>query len=162
MEDGGGQADSEKMLYTPEHAERARAIVERLLPHVSPRPEYRELLEILGDSTRWAEAHSLFCDIRGNITLPFEKREKDGLDSLFVYVAENAAKTAYNCSGEPAPFDDDSFDWLLKCEKDFLSAQDSLLDPDTVSQTTSEQVVGFNGEKRGWFASLWTSFRRRG
>jgi hypothetical protein len=48
------------------------------------------------------------------------KAKKEDLESYFVYVAENAAKTAYNCSGSSAPFDHDSFDRLLKCEKHFM------------------------------------------
>ena len=158
------------MTYTAEHAKRALVIVERLLPTVRYQSEYDRLIEILRDSNRWNESHALFSQIRVNITLPFERKKVSGLDSLFVYVAENAAKTAYNCSApsapfdnnNPAPFDDDSFEWLLKCEKSFLTTQDSLLNLGAESQTNSEQVVVSNGEKRGWFASLWTSIRRRG
>ena len=111
------------MRYTPDHASRALTIVEGLLPRVSPRPEYSELVEVLRQPTRWHEAHALFNKIRVNITLPTESHRKSDLDSLFVYVAENAAKTAYNCSGRSAPFDDDSFDWLLRCEKQFLDVE---------------------------------------
>ena len=107
------------MLYKPEHATEALAIIERLSPLVSPRTEYRELVAILREPARWNEAHALFRRIRVNITLPSESHKKQDLDAYFAYVAENAAKTAYNCSGCPAPFDDDSFEWLLRCEKDF-------------------------------------------
>ena len=111
------------MRYTPDHASRALQIVEALLPRVSPRPEYRELVEVLRQPARWHEAHALFNKIRVNITLPTESHRKSDLDSLFVYIAENAAKTAYNCSGRSAPFDADSFDWLLRCEQHFLDAE---------------------------------------
>ena len=118
------------MDYKPEHASRALQIIENLIPHVSPHPLYAELAEVLRDRTRWHEAHGLLSRIRTEITLPSEKQEgswwrwfvrtrQADLDSLFAYVAENAAKTAYNCSGRPAPFDEDSFDWLLKCEEEF-------------------------------------------
>ena len=108
------------MEYTPQHAQQALDILERLLPHVTPRQEYQDLVSIVRDPTRWKEAHAQFSKIRVNITLPSERQKKTNLDHYFTYVAENAAKTAYNCSGEPAPFDEDSFDWLLKCEQEFL------------------------------------------
>ena len=94
--------------------------MERLLPRVTYRDEYGELISILRDPKRWKEAHALFSKIRVNITLPSEARGLKTLDCFFVYVAENAAKTAYNCSGERAPFDEDSYEWLLKCEREFL------------------------------------------
>ena len=107
------------MTYTPQHAKQALEILERLLPHVTPRQEYQELTSILRDPTRWKEAHAQFTKIRVNITLPSESHKKTTLDHYFTYVAENAAKTAYNCSGEPAPFDEDSFRRLLRCQQEF-------------------------------------------
>ena len=118
----GGEGDlipfSFKMLYTPSHAKQALDIVEACLPLVNSKAEYTELVEILRDQSRWKEAHSLFSRIRTNITLNF-KNEDRSLDHYFAYIAENATKTAYNCSGESAPFDADSFAWLLSCEKQF-------------------------------------------
>ena len=108
------------MKYTLEHATKAREILTRLIPHVAPRPEYAELLSILEKPARWKEAHEHFSRIRTRITLPTEAAKKKDLDAYFVYVAENAAKTAYNCSGESAPFDEDCFRWLLRCEREFL------------------------------------------
>jgi len=108
------------MKYTPKHAADALEIMDRLLPQVTFREEYGQLISILREPTRWKEAHEQFSKIRVNITLPSEAHCLTSLNSYFVYVAENAAKTAYNCSGEPAPFDDDSYEWLLKCEKEFL------------------------------------------
>jgi DNA-directed RNA polymerase subunit RPC12/RpoP len=107
------------MKYGPDHAARALEIMERLSPLVSQRSEYQELIAILHDAQRWKEAHELFTKIRVNITLPSESHKKQDLDAYFVYVAENAAKTAYNCSGCSAPFDEDSYEWLLKCERQF-------------------------------------------
>lgn len=108
------------MKYTSEHAANALEIIERLLPQVTFRAEYGELISILREPKRWKEAHAQFSKIRVNVTLPSERHWRKNLDSYFVYVAENAAKTAYNCSGEPAPFDEDSYEWLLRCEKEFL------------------------------------------
>jgi len=109
-----------QMEYTPQHARQALDILERLLPFVTPRREYLALMCILRDPTRWKEAHAQFSKIRVNITLPSESHQKTNLDHYFACVAENAAKTAYNCSGEPAPFDEGSFNRLLKCEQEFL------------------------------------------
>ena len=114
------------MKYTPQHVAHALEIVERLLPNVTERKEYRDLIAILQKPERWKEAHRLFSLIRTNITLPSEAHKAATLDDYFVCVAENAAKTAYNCSGEPAPFDADSFHRLLKCERRFLDALKSF------------------------------------
>ena len=108
------------MKYTSEHAACALEIMERLLPRVAFHDEYGELISILREPKRWKEAHAQFNKIRVNITLPSEGSLVETLDSYFVYVAENAAKTAYNCSGESAPFDEDSYEWLLRCEKKLL------------------------------------------
>ena len=95
------------------------------MPLVTPRTEYSGLVDILSDPTRWHEAHDQFSAIRVNITLKDEAHAKSDLDSLFAYVAENAAKTAYNCSGCTAPFDNDSFDKLLECQEAFIQAATS-------------------------------------
>ena len=108
------------MKYEPEHAARALEIIERLQPQVTFHEEYGQLISILREPLRWKEAHAQFCKIRVNITLPSEAHQRKTLDSYFVYVAENAAKTAYNCSGQSGPFDEDSFQRLLRCEEEFL------------------------------------------
>lgn len=109
-----------KMDYKPEHAKKALAILTRLLPDVAQHQEYSTLVEILGDSSRWHEAHDCFTAIRTNITLRCECHKPQTLDHFFASIAENAAKTAYNCSGASAPFDNDSFNRLLASEKRFL------------------------------------------
>jgi hypothetical protein len=113
------------ITYTPDHALRALAIMESNLPFVSARPEYDRLVAILRDPDRWHEAHDQFSAIRVNITLANEAHRKSDLDSIFAYVAENAAKTAYNCSGRSAPFDNDSYERLIRCEENFLEAVQS-------------------------------------
>lgn len=109
------------MTYTPQRAAQALEIMLRLSPLVPKRQEYLDLIAILEKPARWKEARDLFRRIRTQITLPFERQKKKDSEAHFVFVAENAAKTAYNCSGEPAPFDDDSFEWLLRCEQEFLA-----------------------------------------
>lgn len=110
------------MNYSPQHAAKALEIMVRGLQSVSAHAEYVELISVLQDPSRWKEAHEVFQQIRTNITLPAERGNRESkttLDYYFIFIAENAAKTAYNCSGEPAPFDDASFDRLLKCEQRF-------------------------------------------
>jgi hypothetical protein len=109
------------MDYAPHHAAKALEIMRRLLPHVGQHREYLELVAILEKPTRWKEAHGQFTAIRTRITLPNERKTKKDADAYFAYVAEGAAKVAYNCSGESAPFDEDSFEWLLRCEREFLA-----------------------------------------
>jgi hypothetical protein len=115
------------MKYTPALASKAREILTRLMVHVHPRKEYDELVAILDDPSRWKEAHAQFSRIRTRITLPAEDEKREDLDAYFAFVAEGAAKTAYNCSGEPAPFDDDSFQWLLRSESEFLAQREKGL-----------------------------------
>ena len=107
------------MTYTKEHALKALEIVQSFLPYVTQRDEYVELIQVCNDERRWSEANEVFSRIRTNITLPFEKENPRELDHKFVYIAECAAKTIYNCSGSPAPFDEDSYDWLLRLAEDF-------------------------------------------
>ena len=108
------------MKYTAQHAAHALEIMQRLLPHVSPREEYCDLISVLQSPSRWKEAHKQFSTIRVRITIPAGKTAEWNLERLFAVVAEYAAKTAYNCSGEPAPFDQASFDRLLQAEIQFL------------------------------------------
>jgi hypothetical protein len=109
--------------------------VQRLLPDVSPRTEYSDLVSILQSPSRWKEAHEQFTKIRVGITIPGEKTPEWSLERLFTHVAENAAKTAYNCSGESAPFDQASFDRLLQAEVEFLERKKNEANPS--SQPTS-------------------------
>ena len=93
----------------------------RLSAQVPKRREHLELIAILEEPARWKEAHRQFSKIRTRITLPNERKKKNDAGACFALVAEGAAKIAYNCSGESAPFDEDSFEWLLRCEQDFLA-----------------------------------------
>jgi len=114
------------MNYEASQAATALEILLRLLPAVSSHREYVELVEVASDSSRWDEAHEVFGRIRRNITLPNEASSTTDADSIFAYVAENAAKTIYNCSHPITPFDEDNLEWLLKCEKEFLAAIDEV------------------------------------
>ena len=126
------------MKYTSQHAAKALEIMRRLSPYVAVRQEYLDLISILEKPTRWKEAHLQFTMIRTKITLPAERQKKKDLNSCFAYLAENAAKTAYNCSGESAPFDEDSFQWLLRCEKQFLDELKKGANRTTVKEVYSQ------------------------
>lgn len=112
------------MTYQPQHAKTALEIMRRWMPRVPRRQEYLDLVAILEAPSRWKEAHNQFSAIRTRITLPFEDRKRQDAEAYFAIVAENAAKTAYNCSDPDDPFDEDSFEWLLRCEQEFLAAAD--------------------------------------
>jgi hypothetical protein len=72
---------------------------------------YRKLIALANDRSRRKQAHALFNEIRRK-TLAAEKR-KDQLSLAQYSFEEICAKTLYNISGEPAPFDSDSPFWVL-------------------------------------------------
>jgi hypothetical protein len=71
----------------------------------------RKLITLANDRSRRKEAHALFSEIRKK-TLAAEKRE-DQLALAQYAFEEICAKTLYNMTGEPAPFDPDSPFWVL-------------------------------------------------
>ena len=54
------------------------------------------------------------------------------------------------------------FDFWTNFEQDFDEMKLMLKQFNLAQTSNGEQGVVSNGEQRGWFASLWTSFRRRG
>ena len=71
----------------------------------------RKLIALANDRSRRKEAHVLFSEIRRK-TLAAEQRN-DQLALAQYSFEEVCAKTLYNISGEPAPFDPDSPFWVL-------------------------------------------------
>ena len=71
----------------------------------------RRLTEIASDRERWHEGYALFQDIRQK-TLIAERGDDDLATAQYAF-EEVCAKTLYNLSGEPAPFDPDSAFWVL-------------------------------------------------
>ncbi|WP_314958835.1 hypothetical protein [Bradyrhizobium cosmicum] len=71
----------------------------------------RRLIALANDRSRRKEAHALFYEIRRK-TLAAEQRN-DQLALAQYAFEEICAKTLYNMSGEPAPFDPDSPFWVL-------------------------------------------------
>ena len=89
--------------------------IERLLElfsrHCTDRESLDELLVVVRNPSQWHTAHGLFQRIRKK-TLVAE-RSKNGTAIAQCLFEEICAKTLYNLSGEPAPFDADSPYWVV-------------------------------------------------
>jgi hypothetical protein len=71
----------------------------------------RKLVALANDKSRWRQAHALFYEIRRK-ALAAEQRN-DHLALAQYNFEEICAKTLYNMTREPAPFDPDSPFWVL-------------------------------------------------
>jgi len=71
----------------------------------------RKLIALAEDRSRRKEAHALFSEIRQK-TLAAEKRKDEFALAQYAF-EEICAKTLYNLTHEPAPFDADSPFWVL-------------------------------------------------
>jgi hypothetical protein len=71
----------------------------------------RKLIALANDKSRRLQAHALFNEIR-NKTLAAHKREDQLAVAQYAF-EEVCAKTLYNITHEPAPFDPDSPFWVL-------------------------------------------------
>ncbi|MBT9456997.1 MAG: hypothetical protein IV097_10290 [Burkholderiaceae bacterium] len=89
--------------------------IERLLElfsrHCADRDALDELLVVVRSPSQWHTAHGLFQRIREK-TLAAE-RSRNGTAMAQRLFEEVCAKTLYNLSGEPAPFDADSPYWVV-------------------------------------------------
>jgi hypothetical protein len=84
--------------------------------------QVQAVIKIARDRKRWREAHAAFSAVR-RLTLAEEKTHSAGqVYECLLFVAQNTAKVVYNASGESAPFDEDSGDWLVRCLRDFADA----------------------------------------
>ena len=86
-------------------------LLETLAPHCRDRETFDWLLEATHDKSKWQKAHGVF----GHIRSKYLKAEKRGHKLLMAQYQfeEICAKTIYNMSGMPAPFDADSPYWLV-------------------------------------------------
>ena len=71
----------------------------------------RALAAIAADRGRWPDAHKLYQGIRQK-TLAAEKKGDELRLAQYAF-EEICAKTLYNLSGSPAPFDADSAFWVI-------------------------------------------------
>src|ERR1700741_3604354 len=72
-------------------------------PHCREYSTLDELAEVAADRSRWRNGHDLFDRIRQK-TLSAWRRNDHLLEVQYLF-EESCAKTLYNLSGEPAPFD---------------------------------------------------------
>ena len=100
------------------HMNRGGSIIEHLMRllavlsvHCQDRSTLDALSRIAGDRERWPEAHDLFQRIREK-TLDAEQRSDASLSAQYLF-EEICAKTLYNLSHSPAPFDSDSPYWIV-------------------------------------------------
>jgi len=84
-------------------------------------PELNSVIAVASDPSRWAEAHKVFSDIR-RLTLKEERKRTNDIYYSLLYIAENTAKTVYNASGAPRPFDYDSPWWLAQNVRSLIEA----------------------------------------
>ena len=87
----------------------------RLLDLFGPYCHDRETLDWLRDATadqsKWRDAHRVFDHIRSKYLK--SERKGDGSAAAQYLFEEICAKTLYNLSKSPAPFDPDSPYWVL-------------------------------------------------
>lgn len=90
----------------------------------------RKLIALAEDRSRRKEAHALFSEIRQK-TLAAEKRKDEFALAQYAF-EEICAKTLYNLTHEPAPFDPDSPFWVLPLALD-LGRRLGIADPGEIS-----------------------------
>ncbi|MBX3432265.1 MAG: hypothetical protein KF847_02845 [Pirellulales bacterium] len=86
-------------------------MVSFFIPHCEDVSTLNELNGMAADRTQWRRAHDLFDRIRRK-TLRADRTNDRMLQHQYSF-EEICAKTLYNLSGCPAPFDDDSPFWVI-------------------------------------------------
>jgi hypothetical protein len=79
--------------------------------HCPERETFDWLQKAAADKGTWQKAHGVFSHIR-NKTVKAERAGREAAATQYLF-EEICAKTLYNLSGGPAPFDSDSPFWLL-------------------------------------------------
>src|SRR5712692_11090404 len=88
-----------------------KRLIEMFAARSHDRSTLDELHGMISDHQTWHKAHGLFQRIRQK-TLAAERRNDELGDCQYLF-EEVCAKTLYNLSGEPAPFDADSPYWIV-------------------------------------------------
>ena len=94
-------------------------MVDFFLPHCTDTRTLVELKTMASDRTRWRHGHDLFDRIR-NKTLKADSTGDVRLQHQYLF-EEICAKTLFNLSGSPAPFDDDSPFWVIPIALQFAA-----------------------------------------
>ena len=108
------------MTTTGHTAADIQRLSRRFLPHCDDRDTLLALEAMAADERLWPGGHALFQRIRAK-TLVAE-RAGDRLKSAQYAFEEVCAKTLYNLSGFPAPFDEDAPDWIHPCAQRLAQA----------------------------------------
>jgi hypothetical protein len=98
------------MATATQTAAEIQRLVEIFLSHCEDRDTLLALDAMAADQDQWHGGHDLFRRIRSK-TLVAE-RSGDHLKNVQYCFEEVCAKALYNLSGYPAPFDEDSSDWI--------------------------------------------------
>ena len=86
-------------------------LLEAFAPHCLDVETLNWLHRAAKDRARWQDAHGVFNHIRAKY-LKAERKRNEKLMAQFLF-EEACAKTIYNMSGMPAPFDADSPYWVV-------------------------------------------------
>jgi len=105
-----------------------------------------ELYPIIDDKNRWREAHEQFTKIR-----VFGLENKNNQPEEYLNLAELVAKVTYNASGQPAPFDSDSGNFIASLA---LKATDHF-DDNSLEEEVKSVILLFNRNKK--FKDILTS-----
>jgi hypothetical protein len=105
-------------------------MVSFFIPHCRDVSTLNELMAMAADRSQWRKGHDLFDRVRDK-TLRADKADDRILQHQYSF-EEICAKTLYNLSGYPAPFDDDSPFWVIPIAVDFAHSL-GVEDPCTVS-----------------------------
>ena len=114
-------------------------MVDFFLPHCDDTKTLVELKAMASDRTRWRLGHDLFDGIR-NKMLKADRKSDLRLQHQYSF-EEICAKTLFNLSGSPAPFDDDSPFWVIPIALQF-AAHLRLDDPYSMTRLLQPQSDG--------------------
>ena len=87
------------------------ALLDLLAPHCADRETIDWLRTAVADRHKWHEAHGVFNHIRSK-SAKVQGSGKSTAAAQYLF-EEVCAKTLYNLSGRPAPFDADSPYWVV-------------------------------------------------
>ena len=88
-----------------------KTLIETFAARTTDRTTLDELYHMIEDRSTWHKAHDLFQRIRLK-NLDAGRRVEPQLEAQYCF-EEVCAKTLYNLSGRPAPFDADSPYWIV-------------------------------------------------
>jgi len=86
-------------------------LIELFAARCEDRATLNELAAMAADHKRWTKSHDLFDRIRGK-SLKAGRARNHSLEVQYLF-EEVCAKTLYNLSNSPAPFDADSPYWIV-------------------------------------------------